>query len=72
MKSEEIEKRIEEVNGRIVEKIDAARERGKKDMPKIRTAREYFCDAVTLATEKRLGEASYKLSQALEILKGVE
>lgn len=72
MKVEEIEEKIEEVNERIVGKIDAVRERGKKDMPKIKTAREYFCDAVALATEKRLGEASYKLSQALEVLKGVE
>ena len=72
MKVEEIEKRIEEVNGRIVEKIDVLRERGKKDMPKIKTARDYFCDAMTLAAEKKLGEASYKLSQALEVLKGVE
>ncbi|RLI01175.1 hypothetical protein DRO38_05480 [Candidatus Bathyarchaeota archaeon] len=72
MKAEEMERRIEEVNRRIVEKIEVVRERGKKEMPKIRTAREYFCDAVALATEKRLEEASYKLSQALEVLKGVE
>lgn len=72
MNVEEIEKRVGEVNEKIVEKIDAVREKGKKDMPKIRTARDYFCDAVSLAMEKRFGEASYKLKQSLEVLREVK
>ncbi len=64
---EEFNELISEVNKRILEKIEQ-----KKDMSKIRVAREYFCDAVILAMEKRLDDARYKLKQALVILGEVE
>lgn len=64
---EEFNELMSEVNKRILEKIEQ-----KKDMSKIRVAREYFCDAVILAMEKRLDDARYKLKQALVILGEVE
>ena len=69
-KSKDLEKLFIEVNEKILSKIDELRSQGKRDFSKIRTARDYFCDAIVLAlTEKRTEDAEYKLLQALAILK---
>jgi len=69
-KSKDLEKLFVEVNEKILLKIDELRSQGRKDLSKIRTARDYFCDAIVLAlTEKRTEDAEYKLLQALALLK---
>ena len=69
-KSKDLEKLFIEVNEKILSKIDELRSLGKKDFSKIRTARDYFCDAIVLAlTEKRTEDAEYKLLQALAVLR---
>ena len=70
VKSKDLEKLFVEVNEKILSKIDELRSQGRKDFSKVRTARDYFCDAVVLAlTEKRAEDAEYKLLQALAVLK---
>ena len=65
---------ITDLNKRICQKTVALRQgAGKKEgMPKLAIARDYWCDAVLLALQRRLDEATYKLKQSEEILKGVE
>jgi hypothetical protein len=69
-KSKDLEKLFVEVNEKILSKIDELRSLGKRDFSKVRTARDYFCDALVLSlAEKRKEDAEYKLLQALAILK---
>lgn len=71
---EEFLGRMEETNERILRALEALREqpRAKEGLRKVRVAREYFCDAVLLALEKRLDEGEKKLRKAVEVLKEVE
>ena len=70
---EELESMFEDVNEKILAKIDELRSAGKRgEMSRIRIAREYFCDALVLAlVEKNVDEAKYKLARALAILREI-
>ena len=70
---EELESMLEEVNEKILAKIDELRNAGKRgEMARIRIAREYFCDALVLAlVEKNVDEAKYKLARALAVLREI-
>ena len=54
--------------------IDILREQPARigELESVKVAREYFCDAVLLALEKRLDEGKRKLDKADEILKAIE
>jgi 16S rRNA G1207 methylase RsmC len=65
----DLEKMFVEVNWKILARIDELRKLGERDLSSIRTARDYFCDAIILAFEKRREDAEYKLLQALAVLK---
>ncbi len=44
---------------------------GRDRLARLRTARDFWCDALFLCLQKRFDEASSKLAQARELLRGV-